>query len=262
MGGVGGVLAFVVGGLLFKVSAGAPFYFGGMTMLLGVLIVVLFVREPKEWTYESNEEDVSIKDQIKNLKILQDSSVPLILTAIFFWFLGYNALEVFFTSFAVNSLRLDSGQATFLLAYFSLAIILFSPISGWVGGKWGRKLSIGVGIVLFAILLGIGSQMTTELQAKILLPFCGLSWSLILVNSLPMVIDMAPQDKLGSYTGLYYVASQLSAIVGPILAGNIIAMFHNNYRTSFIYGSVTLLIALGFLLKVKRGEALTSPALD
>jgi len=256
MGGVGGVLAFAIGGLLFKVSPAAPFYFGGLTMLVGILIVLIFIREPENWSRDENEETLTLKEQIQNLNILQDSSVPLILGAIFFWFLGYNALEVFFTSFAVNAMRLDSGEATFLLAYFSLAIILFSPVSGWIGGKWGRKPSIRLGIILFAVLLAIGSRITTPLQAKLLLPLCGVAWSLILVNSLPMVVDMAPQDKLGSYTGLYYVASQLSAIVGPILAGNIIDIFDNNYRIAFIYGSVTLLIAMGFLWNVSRGEAL------
>jgi len=70
------------------------------------------------------------------------------------------------------------------------------------------------------------------------------------------MVDMAPQDRLGTYTGLYYLASQSSAIVGPIMAGKIIEIFNNNYGVGFIYGSITLIIALFFMLPVKRGEAL------
>lgn len=86
----------------------------------------------------------------------------------------------------------------------------------------------------------------------------GISWSMILVNSLPMVIDMAPQDRLGAYTGLYYLSSQTSAIVGPVLSGKIISIFSNDYRIAFMYGAVTLVIALLFVLPIKRGEALTT----
>jgi len=68
---------------------------------------------------------------------------------------------------------------------------------------------------------------------------------------------MAPQDRLGTYTGLYYLSSQSSAIAGPIMAGQIIEIFNNNYGVGFIYGSITLLIALIFMLPVKRGEAIT-----
>ncbi|MBW2180429.1 MAG: MFS transporter [Deltaproteobacteria bacterium] len=257
MGGVGGVLAFAVGGLLFKVSVGAPFYFGGIAMLLGCGIVLLFIREPNPETVEPAEGEPGLIGSLKTISKDKDFSTLYFLFAIFFWFLGYNALEVFFTSFAVNELNVDSGQATFLLAYFSLAIIIFAPVCGFIGGKTGRKKAIGVGIIAFAALLTYGYTITTVLQAKIMLLLCGIAWSFILVNSLPMVVDMAPQDRLGAYTGLYYLSSQSSAIVGPILSGKIIDIFSNDYRTAFLYAAITLIIALLFLLPVKRGEALT-----
>ena len=257
MGGVGGVLAFAVGGLLFKVSIGAPFYFGGIAMLIACCIVLLFIKEPDPKSVEPMEGEPGLIGSLKTIVKDKDFSALYFLGAIFFWFLGYNALEVFFTSFAVNELNVDSGQATFLLAYFSLAIIIFAPICGFVGGRMGRKRTIAAGIITFALLLTYGYTITTVLQAKIMLTLCGIAWSFILVNSLPMVVDMAPQDRLGAYTGLYYLSSQSSAIIGPILSGKIIQIFSNNYRTAFLYSVVTLIFALLCLLPVKRGEALT-----
>ncbi|PIZ68351.1 MAG: MFS transporter, partial [Candidatus Marinimicrobia bacterium CG_4_10_14_0_2_um_filter_48_9] len=69
-------------------------------------------------------------DSLKQVMTDKDRSALFMLGAIFFWFLGYGALEVFFTSFAVNRFGIDSGQATGLLAWFSLPIVLFSPLSG------------------------------------------------------------------------------------------------------------------------------------
>ena len=258
MGGIGGVLAFAVGGILFKVSVGAPFYFGGIVMLIACGIVLLFIKEPKPENVEPAEGKPGLIGSLKTIVKDNDKSALYLLGAIFFWFLGYNALEVFFTSFAVNVLGTDSGEATFLLAYFSLAIIITAPIAGYIGGKVGRKRTMIVGIIAFAILLAYGFFITSVLQAKIILPLCGVAWSMILVNSLPMVIDMAPQDRLGAYTGLYYLSSQTSAIVGPMLSGKIIEVFNNDYRIAFMYGAVTLVIALLFVLPIKRGEALTA----
>ncbi|MBT3229762.1 MAG: SLC45 family MFS transporter [Candidatus Marinimicrobia bacterium] len=254
MGGVGAVLAFVVGGILFKVSVGAPFYFGGIIMLIGAAVVLYFVKEPK--VPEPKEEEPGLLDSFKTVLVDKDRSALFLLLAIFFWFLGYGALEVFFTSFAVNRFGVDSGVATGLLAFFSLPIVLFSPLSGYLGAKFGRKIIIMVGIAGFAFLLFWGFSIQSLSMIKIMLPLTGVTWSLILVNSLPMVVDMAPQDRLGTYTGLYYLSSQSSAIVGPIMAGKIIEIFNNNYGVGFIYGSITLLIALFFMLPVKRGEAL------
>ena len=255
MGGIGAVLAFVAGGMLFKVSVGAPFYFGGIIMLIGAGVVLYFIKEPK--VAEPKDEEPGLLDSFKTVLVDKDRSALALLGAIFFWFLGYGALEVFFTSFAVNRFGVDSGVATGLLAFFSLPIVLFSPLSGILGARYGRKNIIMAGIVGFAILLFWGYSIQTLSMIKIMLPLTGITWSLILVNSLPMVVDMAPQDKLGTYTGLYYLSSQSSAIAGPIMAGKIIEVFNNNYGVGFIYGSITLLIALVCMLPVKRGEALT-----
>lgn len=258
MGGIGGVLAFAVGGILFKVSVGAPFYFGGIVMLIACGIVILFIKEPKPESVEPVEGKPGLIGSFKTIIKDNDKSALYLLGAIFFWFLGYNALEVFFTSFAVNVLGVDSGEATFLLAYFSLAIIITAPIAGYVGGKVGRKRTMIVGIIAFAILLAYGYTITSVSHVKIMLLLSGISWSMILVNSLPMVLDMAPQDRLGAYTGLYYLSAQSSAIVGPVLSGKIISIFSNDYRIAFMYGAVTLVIALFFVLPIKRGEALTN----
>lgn len=254
MGGIGGVLAFLIGGMLFKVSASAPFYFGGVAMLAGCSVVLAFIREPAPEKAEPGDEEPSILNSLKFVAADSDKSARFLLFSIFFWFLGYGALEVFFTSFAVNRMLIDSGEATMLLAYFSLAIVGFSPLSGLIGFKFGRKRVIQVGIISFAALLLFGFSMTTPLQAKVMLPLCGIAWSLILVNSLPMVMDMAPKNHLGVYTGLYYLASQLSAIVGPVFAGYAIQIFSNDYGVAFIYGSITLLGAFIFLKPVTRGE--------
>ncbi len=260
MGGIGAVLAFLVGGILFKISIGAPFVFGGAVMLFGSGMVLFFIKEPPEENKEPQEEEPRLLNSVKTVFKDKDRSALFLLGAIFFWFLGYGALEVFFTSFAVNVLQIDSGKATTLLAYFSLPIVLFSPFSGIIGARIGRKRTISIGIVAFAVLLGFGFTMTTILETQIMLPLAGIAWSLILVNSLPMVLDMAPVGHLGIYTGLYYLSSQLSNIVGPILSGYIIQLFNNNYATAFLYGSLTLLIALLFMQPVKRGEAVVESA--
>ena len=83
----------------------------------------------------------------------------------------------------------------------------------------------------------------------------GIFWTLIVVNSLPMVVDCAPANRVGTYTGLYYLASQSSAVLGPILGGQIIQLAGNNYRVIFPYAALTLIVALFSMLGVRRGEA-------
>jgi MFS-type transporter involved in bile tolerance (Atg22 family) len=83
----------------------------------------------------------------------------------------------------------------------------------------------------------------------------GIAWSLVNINSLPMVIDTAESDAdIGTHTGFYYLASQLAASIGPTLNGFVIELTGN-------FGMVMLMPVIFFALAalsmqgVTRGEA-------
>jgi MFS-type transporter involved in bile tolerance (Atg22 family) len=83
----------------------------------------------------------------------------------------------------------------------------------------------------------------------------GIAWSLININSLPMVVDMTSIERIGTYTGLYYLFSTLSAILGPVSNGLLIDLTGGNYNALMSLAPVTLLIALVLMTGVRRGEA-------
>ena len=132
-------------------------------------------------------------------------------------------------------------------------------------------MTISIGIILMAsILTGVfitpAAVLTTTIISKVpvlgsisvislFLMAAGASWSLININSLPMVVDMTTAARLGTYTGLYYLFSTLSAIVGPNLNGILIQITGNNYNSIMLVAPIFMLIALWLMLGVKRGEA-------
>lgn len=253
MGGVGAVLAFLIGGALFRVAGWAPFAFGAVIMLIACALVIALVREPE--TPSAAEQEAGVLESLRAALTQADRSVWALLAAIFCWFLGYSALEVFWTSFAVDVLRTTLATATQMLTFFSLSIVVFAVPSGLIGAKFGRKRTIMIGLIAFAAMLAWGTVIQSIAVAPVMLIIAGLAWSLILVNSLPMVVDMAPADRLGTYTGMYYLSSQLSAIVGPVLVGWVIQLGGNNYRLGFVFAPLTLIVALLAMALVRRGEA-------
>jgi MFS family permease len=77
----------------------------------------------------------------------------------------------------------------------------------------------------------------------------------MIVNSLPMVIDCAPRGRIGTYTGLYYVATQSASILGPYAAGWIVQLSGNSYRIIYPYAVGALVLAGLSMWGVQRGEA-------
>lgn len=199
-----------------------------------------------------------------------DKSPLRMFLAIFFWFVGYNAVEAFFTLYAKNHLGMNEADGARLLGHLSLLFVLFALVSGFIGSRVGRKKTIMTGITLMGLLLlGIylsPAETLTIVLTKLpvlgeipvlslFLMAAGVAWALININSLPMVVDMVDDTRIGTYTGFYYLFSALAAIAGPNINGWIIEFTGNNYNSSMLLAPVFFALAFFMMTGVKRGEA-------
>jgi MFS family permease len=269
MGGLGAVLAFVAGGALYRQSSASPFFFGAAALLLGCLLVIALVPVPVDRDARGigglwgqiraalQRREGAVFDDLRT-GLRADPSLLFLLTAIFSCFLAYSALTVFFTSFATVSLRVERGQESTLLAYFALAIVVFALPGGLIGARFGRRIAVVTGLTVFAIALALIGGVTDLGIIRALLVLAGFAWAIAAVNLLPMVLDSAPEgqmERLGVYTGLYYLASQSAEVIGPVLVGGFLDATGRDYRLMFVYTPVALLVALALMVRVRRGEA-------
>ncbi|GAB1469277.1 SLC45 family MFS transporter [Chloroflexota bacterium] len=278
MGGVGAIVALQTGGMLYKISPSFPFWLGSVLVVLAALVVYLFIEEPKE--YETTEEQPGMFESLKEIFNDTEKSGVRILFAIFFWFIGYSAVETFFTLYAKNHLGLNEGDGATLLSVMPLFFVLFAIPSGYIAGKIGRRVTISIGLIILTIMLvllyitpadalltgiaplplvGIplvagGPRMLTLAGTFLILG--GIGWAFININSLPMIVDLTSAARIGTYTGMYYLFSTFSAIVGPNVNGWAVQLTGGNYNTIMLIAPFFMLIAFGLMMGVKRGEAI------
>jgi MFS family permease len=334
MGGIGAIISFLGGSVLYKMNPAFPFWLGSGLVILAAILVFIFIKEPKE--FEKSQEAVTttfsdftkfIKERLAFFVISllaifaagfvltllvpgaktfgseigtpaylglgvvlvltwfigfyayymarepiqdKDKSALRILLAIFAWFVGYNAIEAFFTLYAVNYLGMEAADGARLLGHMSLFFVLFALVSGFIGGKYGRRRTIMVGIVLLGGLIAAmffipASTLTIHLAKlpvlgnipviSLFLMAAGIAWSLININSLPMVVDMVEDARIGTYTGLYYLFSTLAAIAGPNINGWIVQLSGNNYNNIMLVAPMFMVCAFLLIMGVRRGEA-------
>jgi maltose/moltooligosaccharide transporter len=263
MGGVGGALALLGGGFLYKLYRPLPFWVGGVLMLAAAGVLLWTIREPKELIESAipTEERLGLRglfDGLRGLPRENARSLVFLVLAIFCWFVGYNAIETFFSSYGVSVLKIGEGTAGQILAIANITFILFAIPSGYVASRFGRRRTILVGLAVFAALL-ITAFFLPNLYVVIgALALGGIAWSLVNINSLPMVVDISPSETvLGTYTGIYYVAGTLAAVVGPILNGWIVEAAGNNYNLIFAVTPAFFVLAILLMLMVTKGEAKT-----
>jgi maltose/moltooligosaccharide transporter len=257
MGGIGTLIAFFAGGLLFKAGGmPLPFLVSSVVMIGAVVILKIFIKEPMRPVEDEPEETVRQEKMELSIeeKRLKKRSLIAILLAIFFWFMAYNAVETFFSTYITKTnASMDAGDASLLMSVFSLSFLIFAIPAGFIGKRFGRKKTILTGLTGITVLFAIMYFVNAQNILLILLILGGICWALINVNSLPMVVDMTGYASLGKYTGYYYLFSFSAAIASPILFGAFRDLI-GSYHILFIYSAIAFLAAWVCMLFIAPGH--------
>jgi maltose/moltooligosaccharide transporter len=268
MGGVGGIIAALGLARLFDVNPLLPFGIASVVLVVAVVLLFWQVKEPPVEdlageAHEDGDEEAAV-GALRSIRLIPQAhrrSLLFLMAAIFSWFVGYNAVETFFSSYAVTTLGVTAGTAGTLFSIALLTFILFAIPAGYIGTRVGRRITISTGLAIFAVLLVVAFFVPNTIVIGIVLGAGGLAWALVNINSLPMVVDITDDVRLlGTYTGLYYLASQSAAIFGPVLNGWIIDLTGRNYSSIFIVCPLFFVLAIVFMRFVTRGEAHPEPA--
>lgn len=183
MGGLGGFIGMIAGTLVAAVytlvtgieitSANEektfPYVFivGSVVMIIGMLVVLLKVKEPDSRLKAIGEQNMEMdararaaaekearkqeKAQRRAQKLTagERKSLIFMLMGLFFLFCGSNAITTFFALFAAEILHFTTGQATILMAIFMVCSAAAAIPAGKMGKKLGRKKTILIGLSVF-----------------------------------------------------------------------------------------------------------------
>ena len=274
MGALGGVIYLGVAAVMYPNSKVAGlehvnyqplFIVVASIMFVAVAVLFLTVKEPKlvaeqreleakhpEWNLA--EDDGSGHE---TLPASVKKSLGFLLASICLWFIGYNAVETWFTTYVSQVMgQALGGASTCLLIATGGAVISYIPI-GVLASKLGRKRTIMGGIILLASCFGLGYFLTTtyheiNLVMFIVFALVGLAWAAINVNSLPMVVEMCKGSDIGKFTGYYYTFSVAAQVVTPVVAGYL--MRNVSYTALFPYAAVFVAMSFVTMLFVKHGD--------
>ncbi len=241
MGAVGGIIYLAIAAVMYPnskvlgldhVNYQPLFIVVAAIMAVSIIVMKLTIDEPKlarenqaleakhpEWNLA---EDDGSGNQVLPREVKK--SLGFLLASIALWFIGYNGITTWFTTYVDKVMGQGLGGAsTCLLIATGGAIISYIPI-GSIAHKVGRKRTIMIGILLLAVCFGAGFFLTTafhEINVIMFIVFAlvGFAWAAINVNSLPMVVEMCKGSDIGKFTGYYYTASMAAQVVTPILAG-------------------------------------------
>ena len=274
MGAVGGVIYLIITSVLYRTKPGAGehlsyvplFLIVAGIMLLALIVLMTCVNEPKlcaeqeEYEKAHPEQNLTVSNENSKTEELPADvkrSLSFLLVSIALWFIGYNAITTWFTTYAQNVWNMSLGDSSLCLTIATVgAILSYIPV-GNVASKIGRRKTICFGVCLLAssflasfIYTLVSDQFSPVLY--VLFVLVGIAWASINVNSLPMVVEMCKGSDVGKFTGLYYTFSMSAQTITPIAAGFLL----NNvsYKTLFPYAAFFVACAFVTMCFVKHGD--------
>ena len=273
MGAVGGIIYLIITSFLYSKSRTEGlehinympiFLIVAGIMLLALLILFLFINEPKlsakQKEYEESHPEQQLTEETESGEKMPKEvkkSLTFLLLSIAFWFIGYNAVSTWFTTFATGVWGMAVGDATLCLTIATAgAIVSYIPV-GMIASKVGRKKTILFGVVLLASSFFAAFIYTIFADSfspvlYVLFVLIGIAWASINVNSLPMAVEMCSGKDVGKFTGLYYTFSMSAQTITPVLSGFLYD--HVNEKVLFLYSAVAVTIAFVTMLFVRHGD--------
>lgn len=281
MGAIGGILYLITTIILYPesktdnlehVNYQPVFAVVSALMLIALFILLFKVNEPKlrakqlEYEKAHPEQDLTVEVNGKSDLSVTSKKMPravkvslaFLLFSVAFWYIGYNAISTWFTTYADAVWGMSVGSSSKCLTIATVGAIATYIPAGLIAGKIGRKNTILFGAGLLAACFAtayIYTRLTSSFHWCLYLLFVlvGVSWAAINVNSLPMVVEMCSASQLGRFTGYYYTFSMAAQTVTPVLAGFLLT--HFDYHILFLYSAIFVTCSFVTMCFVRHGDS-------
>ena len=233
---VGYIGAVIAGALAMFLKTEETYLFSFLIasafLIIAAVILILTINENK--ILVEVQEDMALGEKMsqsleevsvdKPLSKSDKKNMWILLIAILFWFISFNAIETFNSLYCQKILNETGLAGTFTIILTVSSIITFALL-GTLSNKIGRKYTVLIGLasIILGIIIICIYSFTPLLETGLVfiiyiaVVFIGVGWALVNINSYPMIVEMANKNNIGVFTGRYYTFSMIGQNVTPVL---------------------------------------------
>lgn len=255
--GIGFMLGPFVGGLMSRISYGAPGFLASGLSLINATLAYFYLPEsrPKTNIQLSGNPPSNSRTRILNINQMKVAfKKPALLNLVMVYFLytiSFSTLYVVFPLYTKEALNYDARANGYLFALMGLVGIsvqggLISKIINGLGER--NTMVLGIVLLMFGLSL-IPNTHSTGILAG-LTTILSIGSSIVTPPLTSLVTKYAGTSEHGSALGVSQSFSSLGRVIGPILGGTILSTAGPKWP--FYSSSIMLLVA--FLLAIKIPE--------
>lgn len=241
----GQVAILVVGFFLWRTRVpDSAFAVTGVLMAAGLLLTVIFVREPSPASWDANRGAVSgeaVRLSLHTVLTEYRGAATLCLVAFLYWS-GVNSVLPLISIYVKDILHTTTGEAQILPAILLVSTLGFALPMARLGDRFGKRTVIGAGYLVLACIGLAGLVITTKEQGALVLLIAGIGNAGSQVLTVPLMADLVPQRHIGAATGILAGSGSVAAPAASLLAGSLADVY--GPRIIFLLMSIAVAGAL------------------
>ncbi|MES2265251.1 MAG: DHA2 family efflux MFS transporter permease subunit [Bacteroidota bacterium] len=139
---------------------------------------------------------------------------------------------------------------------YAVANVIILPMSGWLGGRFGRKQYFLASIIVFTIASFLCGNATSLDELVIFRILQGIAGGGLISTGQTILIETWPREQIGTATALF----GLGAVVGPTVGPTIGGWITENYSWPWIFyvnlpvGALAAFLAYTFINETPKAE--------
>ena len=236
-----------IGGFLITVSYASLFVLTAIASLIGLTLIILFIRESIETVETERFAFRRVLDVGRDVRFLIFCGWGVLLFMVMAQFASTLAV------FSTQGIGISEAQLGWLFTINGIAVVLFqwpaARLAARVGIRWGLVLGcLGYAIGYFSV--GLAPSFGFLIGSMIVITLGEVTFSPV---SMAAIANMAPAARVGRYMGFFGLTEALGWSLGPFLGGVLYDRLADSPVVLWgIVALVGILAAVGYMLTQKR----------
>jgi multidrug resistance protein len=262
--GLGFTFGPMIGGIMSRISYGAPFYFAAALAAVNVVLLYFILPESLSAEYRSKPHQ-----RTKLAEVFQHGHGRLfgtIVVTYFFTITGFAIMTTLFALFTEKHFGFDAHQTGYVFGFIGIiSVILQGGLIGRLVKMFGETALARAGLLLLAISLFALALVPTIPLLLLVCATTAIANGLVNPTLNGLASQMIDRSWQGRALGLMQSAGSVGRLVGPLLGGWLL-MFDlkrplGDYaRTPFFVSAGILLVAFALALSFRKPSREKMPA--
>jgi MFS family permease len=237
------------------------FFFIALSKVAVIIVTVFWIKESRRPRTEKPPRAKGAKRRI-DLTMFKTRAFLALAIGTFTVSMVGGGTGVFRTLFPPHSSEvggLSEVQIGLLLAIAGGVALVSTMPAGIITDRYGRKRTLLFGLFVTALAVFIMTLGATFTMAAVAVVTFGLSEAFAWGTMQVYAMDLAPEDRRGSFLGVWGLFQNLGQITGPLLIGTIADSFGFNIAFTLVAGMLIVGAAMVFLFG-EETKARSAPA--